>query len=947
RVEFRGPCPVCGLRNPEGRVSCVGCGTYIVDPESDRTIASSRRPEPSDFSGAGDETLPAEPPFVGRAEELRTLISAVERSLEREHATLVVVTGAGGSGKTRLVTEVLGRLGAGERRVGAGHGRAFRILTAAVREGADGPFAPFSRLLLERFGVTPASGPTAVRGMMTTEVGRLLGGRDAALVAEVTHLLGHIAGVPFPDSPVLRALEGDPGQIASRTRMALRTFLAADARSGGPIVIFVDKMNLATPQGLGLLGDLVAPTTRAAVCLIVAGRPPVAQMLEGLVDAADSNACVVRLQPFTEAQAGEYLQALLPQIPRVPEELVGAAWHRSEGNAASLREMARMFLDAGVIDTSATPWTVDLERLSDGSLPVTLEDAHRARIARLDAEERQAMERASVFGEVFWQEALLALARAEHVAGGTTTSWDDDIDARDLHDLCRRLEAAGFISPVEEGRFPHTIEYAFRHAGIREVLYRDLAQERRRAYHLRAAQWLENASGPRREEYLVAIGEHYEQGGEPRKAAFSYLFAAGQARASFHNEQAIVLYERGLRLVAQEDGNARVEAHHDLGSVHYLVGDYDEALAQFTAMLDVAWALCHRGKGGAALNRMARVHRARGRICLARRCLERALVLFRSVEDTRGIASTLDDLGSLAALEGDYEMALGRSAEALELRRSLSDRRGTAVSLHTIGTIETARGLFREAEACFDEALQIRREIDDLEGVAVTLNALGVVATERGEHERALVPWQEALETARALGYRRIVATILNNMGEAELLSLNLESATTLLTEAALIADEIEDKRVVTEVRRNLGRVHMKQNDLAKARVELERSLDVAEELGTKQAIGVSLLALAELHSLTLFDEGQAGGESGTEHPFARAGAGPDMAEGLYRRALGIFEEIRNENEMAKCLSSYGYYLLERGDTDSGREALERAAAIFRKMESRSGEKIQQTIQEL
>lgn len=988
RVEFRGPCPVCGLRNPEGRVSCLGCGTYIVELE-DRTVASDKRPDAEDYAGIGEELMPAEPAFVGRTDELATLTTAIETALSEPRAGLVVVTGAGGTGKTRLVQEVMRRL---QDRAGG-----LRVFAASVREGADGPFAPFSRLMLDRFGVTPSRGPAAVRGTMSTEVGRLLGGHDAALVAEVTHLLGHVAGVPFPDSPILRGLEGDPRRLQARTRHALRTFLVADARTGGPLLIVLDKFNLASREAVGLLVELCSKPDPVPLCVVAIGRPPVAEMIEeaggdrtaesGTEHAAPS---VLRLGAFSEKEAHAYLQALLPKLPVVPEELVAAAFHRSEGNPTSLRALARVCLDAGVIDSTASPWALHLERLRDGSLPVSMEDAHRARIGRLTAEERRCMERASVFGEVFWEEAILALSRADALAdrdaaaalpaAGAPSSllvgdgsgphavhvdgiWQDDLDARDLHDSLRRLEAMEFVTVFEEGEFPQTVEYVFRHAGMKALLYGELGEERRRRYHLRAAQWLENAAGTRREQYLAAIGQHYDQGGEPRKAAFAYLYAASLARNSFHNDHAIALYKKGLDLAAPEDRNARVEGHHDLGSVYFLVGDYDAAEEQFKKMLEAAWVLCHRGKAGAATNRIGRVHRARGDIRHARDFLERALVLFRSAEDTRGVASTLDDLGSLAGLEGDYESALARGAEALELRRSLGDKRGTAVSLHTIGTIEMLRGLLPEAEACFVEALEIRREIDDAEGVASTLNALGVLHGERAEHERALELWREAIEVAQTVGSRRMIATIFNNMGETLLaMGPDASEARRLLDDAAAIAEDLEDKRLITETRRNLGRVYLKANDLEHARSELERALQVAEELGGKHVIGLAILALAELHSMTLFDASTAlpssvgvAAEEPIEEtldetvplPVPTAEAPEPAAERLFRRALAIFEEIGNETETAKCLSSYGTYLLERGEAPRGKALLERAAALFRHLGSRTGDRIEQTIQEI
>ena len=80
---------------------------------------------------------------------------------------LYLLTGERGAGKTRMLiyaSEFAARIAPN-----------VRILYAACREGGDGAYAPLARLLLDRFGVTPSSAPSIVRGQMATVVGEALG----------------------------------------------------------------------------------------------------------------------------------------------------------------------------------------------------------------------------------------------------------------------------------------------------------------------------------------------------------------------------------------------------------------------------------------------------------------------------------------------------------------------------------------------------------------------------------------------------------------------------------------------------------------------------------------------------------------------------------------------------------------------------------------------------
>ncbi len=912
RMSLGEPCPSCGMRNPEARERCAACGASLSAEEARDSVLPS--------PGPGDEVLAAVAPLAGRADELRRLAASLERSFAHKQVTIAVVTGPGGIGKTRLVDELRGRV---SMRPGG-----VRILDASVRQGGDGPFAPFSRILLQRFEIAPASSPAGVRALMGNEVSRVLGPQNAALAAEAAHLLGHVAGVPFPDSPILRSFEADAAGMRARVGNAVRVFLERDAGVRGPLLLILDRFHLAQDPASELVAEIAAKARGVPLALLLVGRPPLDERCEKL--APEAPRVDVRLSPLTALEATDFLRGLMPQVGELPDELVRAAWHRAEGSPSALREIARLFVESGVVSTRSIPWRVDLSRLADANIPVSLDDALRARLERLAPEERSALERAAVVGEVFWLETVLALERGDADAG--PAPWSDDADAIDVGNALRRLVSKEFVSAVEHSEFTGCSEYAFRHTRMRQLLYDAAAPEQRARHHRLVAQWLEIAAGARRGEYAVTIGEHHEKGHDRTRAAFQYLYAAGLAKAVFQNERAVELFERGLACLAEDDRLTRVDALHDLGSVQFLVGDLPGAEASFTAMLRHAWTLGHRGKGGAAWNRIGRIHRGNGDFESARACFERGLSLFRAANDVPGVASSLDDLGRVAWLEGEYDKAISACAESLEIRRTLGDRRGTALSLHNIGSIQLAKGLLRQAEACYEEALALRQGLADAMGSAETLNSLGVVQFERGELPGAQARWEQALAMAEQTGDRRMQTMLLNNLGE---ICGQLEQearAVGLLSNAAILAEELGDRRLQSEVHRNLGVVHLRRNDLSLAREHLELSLSIAEDYGSREAIGMALRNLGELHALTIGDDD------------ADASRKP---EGLFQKSIAVLEEIGSNKEVAKSLSSYGYFLLEHGETDKGKATLQRAADIFQKIGSKAGERIRRSIEQL
>src|SRR5688500_12838403 len=245
------------------------------------------------------------------------------------------------------------------------------------------------------------------------------------------------------------------------------------------------------------------------------------------------------------------------------------------------------------------------------------------------------------------------------------------------------------------------------------------------------------------------LAQHYEHGGALRKAAHYYLMAGDRARARYATVKAAEHYEMGLSLLGEEDVVLRMDALHHTGDVLQLAGRNDEALAAFRKMLDIAYRLDLKAKGGAAHNRIGRLYRAIGQLEEAMRHLGTGHALFDACADRRGVASSLDDVGKVHWMRGNYPAAERFMKNALDHRRELGDARSIALSHNNIGIVFQETGRFAEALDAFNEALIVRREIQDQPGIAQTLNNLGTIHQDNGHHDQAVLLYGEALEAAR------------------------------------------------------------------------------------------------------------------------------------------------------------------------------------------------------
>ncbi|MDH5675647.1 MAG: tetratricopeptide repeat protein [Myxococcales bacterium] len=843
-------------------------------------------------------------PFIGRTHVSSQLQAALDRASQQAMPALVALVGESGAGKTRL----LERIGQDAAR----RDPPWELHYASLRSPDEGPFAPVSRLLLDRFGITPASSPSAARAQMASSVGTALKTGDLTRVTEVTHLLGYVAGVPFPGSPVLAALGAKPTVLRERAAEAVASFVQAEARQR-PQLWLLDEVAQADPAFWQLVAALLQ--TDAPLALVTTGGPALAEAMSQFRD----EAVLIQLAPLSRQETVELIKARLPDLQELPEALLSALLRRSGGNPGSLDSLVSELQEAGLFVADARGTHLDLTRLETGDLPLTAADAVRTRLASLTPAQLEVVENAAIIGERFWEGAILALSRNAAPLPTSTRPgvvlWQDDGDTFDLRGTLQQLTDAGVILSIATSDTPGLDEYTFRRGGFRTVIYDSLTDEHKLAGHAAVARWL-GITGAGIEGKAALLAAHLERARSASRAASAYLEAASIERARMRTTMALRYVEKALPLLDPEDPAALLDALHQHGSLLTTLGRYDEAYASFDELLRLAWKLDTRSKGGAALNRIARIHRQRGENHQALEHLRMALRLFRAADDLPGVASTHDDMAQIHRLHGDLEPAFAAASEALKIRTVTGDHRGQGLSLTTLGRIELDRGNFKQAQSHLSRALSLRTEAGDHEGAIQTRISLGRLAYQRGHIGEAIRIFRDALESAREMDHRRFESYLLGHLGEATMASGDTEHAAAYLAQAKELATRMRDQRALADVERNLGLLALQRGDQS-APQTLEHALELASTYGTPNAIAHAHRARAQLQARSVFDP--------SNHD-------PGAAERSYRECLRIFEETGNRPQYARTQAELGLHLLERQQLEGARTLLAAAELALQEL---------------
>lgn len=897
--------PTPGLEGdiPEGteqtpQFEAAELGDGFGESEGERTVITTATP------------YDLRPRFTGRAAALRELQALTDKAFSDKQIAFAVVIGEPGMGKSRIIGEVIARAKTTFPNL--------YVLQGVADENAHA-YGPIARALTVRFGLQPGEDPAESRDKIQAEVAEVV---QASRVTEIAHLIAHLLRVPFDDSPVTTPLLESPQRLEARLFMALKRLLTAEAERR-PVIIVVENLELCGSDTINFLQYLAAGMSDQRVAILGTATAALwdrhAAFGEGEVAPVK-----IELGALTPAESEQLLRELCKQLPDVPPRLV-AHVRSLGGSPRAIHELVRLLLENDVIVREGMMWRIDADKMAAMALPSSYEELVAARLRVMEANERRVLEMAAVVGETSWLDAIIALERSNQPFEDPDGPTLAQIAASGDHSRQTVVAAIGklvereWIVEVPQSSVSGERELRFAYPNLWSIVYKNIDDARRRAYHAVVARWLELHPEGRMPAAQEEVGRHLALAGHPRDAALRYRRAAEAARAQFANERAIRLFDRALACIGDHDHSARIHLWHDLGSIYELIGDFEAALGAFERMLRLSWVAASKTKAAVAFNKMGRVWRRKGDLKLALEYLERGLELFRSACDARGIAGSLDDIGKTLQMLGRYDEAHAKITEALARRGKRGDKRAIATSLSRLGDVQQSRGNYESAYNCHKEALELRKQAGDRWGVCVSQNNLAALAFELGDFGEARTGWLAALPEAEAIGALPLAALILTNLGELAIVEGKLEEARSRLENALEIIEDIEDRGLESECCRHLAQLEKLQGQPQVAREHAERALEVAKKAGLREKEAQAYLTLGEVLSTSLYD---ASDEQGAMSDAAVA----------YTKAIEVLRAIGNEAELGKALFAFGRYQAETGAIAAGKDMLRDAIALFAKL---------------
>jgi len=457
-------------------------------------------------------------PLVNREAECRVIDGCLDQ-LPAQRASVLLIEGPAGIGKTRLTRELVAR--AQRRGFHALLGSAYEMEAAIA-------YGPFLDILQAALRDSPAG-----QERIPAEIASVLAGRlqDAQ---------------PVPNS--------DPRAAQTYLFAAIAGFLRQRALST-PLVAVLENVHVADQGSLELFHFLARRLQDVPLLLVATRRQegtatndPLDRLIRSVRETATVN--VLTLGPLSAADHHELLQQQSGERS-LPREQSDEIFRLSEGNPMYALELHEFRSRPASPGAHRSP--------SPATIPPSLHHNVTERIEKLSSSARELLTITAVAGEGVSYPLLEALW-----SGGNKGREDAETGLLDLLD---QLIAAHLL--YERG-----IHYHFRHALHRHCIYESASEARRHVLHAQVAHGLVEL-GEREDELPVEqIAFHYQMAGNTRQAAH-FLRLAGQRAASMYaHDDALHRYREALALL-EPAGDAMVK--RICGDLYTLIGDTSRA----------------------------------------------------------------------------------------------------------------------------------------------------------------------------------------------------------------------------------------------------------------------------------------------------------------------------------------------------------------------------------
>lgn len=295
------------------------------------------------------------------------------------------------------------------------------------------------------------------------------------------------------------------------------------------------------------------------------------------------------------------------------------------------------------------------------------------------------------------------------------------------------------------------------------------------------------------------------------------------------------------------------ESCFNMGWIYFLNSDLDSSL-KYYSQASVIWKKINDWKGIAAvLANIGNIQKAKGNTKEALRSYFRALEILDSLKDNESVCTALANIGTMYFVLGDYPLSLKYQLKSLKKSEEIGSQKLQSMPLRNIAAIYYFQNNYKKALEFSMKSMKIEESLNNPRGMADALATIGTLY-ETIDKKKSLEYYFRSLELGKKLNDKQGISNGLGSIagvyqdigislskipdsvknGNAK---RNFEKAYHYNKIALDMAIRIDDKGEISKNMANLGANLYELNRLGEAEKILKKALSIADSLQNQRYI--------------------------------------------------------------------------------------------------------------
>lgn len=294
-----------------------------------------------------------------------------------------------------------------------------------------------------------------------------------------------------------------------------------------PIVIFIDDLHWSDMASVEMLNTCNREIKTGRVMFLCSFRDDEVPINSPIWQTVEENLTkLIKLKTFNQEQIKEMIIAMLGKV-NLSKEFLDYIYKSTSGNAFFVTEVMRYIVEENLILFDKGVWILPSD-FEDWNLPTSIEGTITTRLKKLSPSSLKLIQGSSVAGHKLNLKLFMILSGEEE--GKIFNSIEELIERQ-------------FLNKKGE-------EYFFPHDRVRETLYSQINEEKKKELHQKVGEVLEEENKNNIDAVITELAYHFSRGLDKTKA-MKYLIKAGEM--SSVRMEASILMKQGVDILEELD----------------------------------------------------------------------------------------------------------------------------------------------------------------------------------------------------------------------------------------------------------------------------------------------------------------------------------------------------------------------------------------------------------